>query len=65
MTTIDIFRTDFRLPEKVCILAPGPNGLGHYGEIPSDYEVIAVSKAVMIAEVPRKRLWMMCERGTP
>ena len=60
MTTIDIFRTDFRLPEKVCILAPGPNGLGHYGEIPSDYEVIAVSKAVMIAEVPRKRLWMMC-----
>jgi hypothetical protein len=60
MIIFDIFRTDFQLPERVCILAPGPNGRGHYEEIPSDYEVIAVSKAVMIAEVPHKSIWMMC-----
>ena len=60
MKIVDIFFTNFQLPGKVCILAPGPNGRGHYEEIPSDYEVIAVSKAVLIAEVPRKSIWMMC-----
>jgi hypothetical protein len=59
MPEIDVFRTAFRLPPRVCILAPGPKGRRHYGEIPDDYEIIAVSKAVLIEEVPRKSIWMM------
>jgi hypothetical protein len=59
MPAIDLFRSNLRLPAKVCILAPGPNGKKHYHEIPADYEVIAVSKAVLINEVPRKQIWMM------
>jgi hypothetical protein len=60
MASIDVFRSNFRLSPKVCILAPGPNGKGHYHEIPADYEVIAVSKAVLIDDVPKKRVWVMC-----
>jgi len=59
MAEIDVFRSTFRLPPKVCILAPGPNGRGHYAEIPTDYEVIAVSKAVLIREVQSKPIWIM------
>jgi hypothetical protein len=59
MPAIDLFNSALRLPAKVCILAPGPNGKKHYHEIPADYEVIAVNKAVLIDEVPRKQFWMM------
>ena len=58
MSFIDIFQSDFRLREKVCILAPGPNGREHYREIPAGFQVIAVSKAVFIAEI-RAEIWMM------
>jgi hypothetical protein len=60
MASIDVFRSNFRLSPKVCILAPGPNGRGHYHEIPADCDVIAVSKAVLIDDVPKKRAWVMC-----
>jgi hypothetical protein len=59
MLAIDVFQWTFRLPPKVCILAPGPNGRGHYYEIPADHVVIAVSKAVLIDDVPHKPIWMM------
>ena len=55
---MDIFKSDFRLRPKVCILAPGPNGRDHHREIPSDFQVIAVSKAALVREV-RSEVWMM------
>jgi len=54
----NLFDSDFRLPEKVCILAPGPNGKAHYGRIPPDFCVVALSIAVLIPEV-RAKVWMM------
>ena len=54
----NIFDSDFRFPEKVCIVAPGPNGIGRYEEIPAGFSVIAVSKAVLIPEL-RPSVWMM------
>ena len=65
MTSIDVFRSDFRLPARVCILAPGPNGRGHYSQIPSDYQVITVSKAVTIGGLPPDTIWMMCHANQP
>jgi hypothetical protein len=59
MPAIDVFRSTLRLPATACILAPGPNGRPHYGKIPGDCAIIAVSKAVMIPNVPRKDIWMM------
>ena len=53
-----IFESDFRLPPKVCILAPGPRGRPHYGDIPKDYCVIALNKAVFIPEV-KIDIWLM------
>ena len=44
-----IFEDGFRAPEKVCILAPGPNGKPHWSRI--DCPVIAVNYAVHI-ELP-------------
>lgn len=58
MPWTDVFDSDLHLPEKVCIVAPGPNGAGHYREIPSGFTVIAVSKAVLIPDL-RPSLWMM------
>jgi hypothetical protein len=58
MPLVNIFESGFRLPPTVCIVAPGPNGCGHYREIPPDIYVIAVSKAVLIPSI-RPRLWMM------
>ena len=55
---LDVFRSRWRLPEKVCIVAPGPNGRGSYGRIPRDYLVLAVSKAVLIPEV-HASVWLM------
>ena len=54
----DIFKSDFRLRTKVCVLAPGPNGRDHHREIPTDFQVIAVSKAALVREV-RAEVWMM------
>jgi len=58
MPLVNVFGSDFRLPPKVCIVAPGPNGCGHYREIPPDFFLIAVSKAVLIPSI-RPRVWMM------
>jgi hypothetical protein len=58
MPFVDIFQSGLRLPPKVCIVAPGPNGRGRYREIPADCYVIAVSKAVLIPSI-RPQLWMM------
>lgn len=58
MPFVDIFASDFRLPERVCILAPGPNGAGHYSEIPAGFSVMAVAKAVLIPEVEAD-IWVM------
>lgn len=58
MTWPNIFDSGFRLPRKVCIVAPGPMGLGHYESIPDEFLVIAVSKAVLIPGLPTA-VWMM------
>jgi hypothetical protein len=58
MTWKNVFESDLRLPEKVCVLAPGPNGERHYADIPPEFYVIAVSKAVLIPEF-HPRIWMM------
>jgi hypothetical protein len=55
---VNLFDSDFRLPPRVCIVAPGPRGRGHYREIPPDFYVITVSKAVLIPSL-RPDLWMM------
>lgn len=54
----DIFGSSFRLPSKVCIVAPGPNGKNHYSEIPSAFCQIAVSKAVLIPGL-KPAVWVM------
>ena len=46
-----IFDSDFSLPQRLCILAPGPLGRHHYHEIPDGFGVLAVNKAVMIPDV--------------
>src|SRR5262245_18369130 len=45
---VDVEQSNLRLDRKVCIVAPGPNGHGHYHRIPGDFHVLAVSKAVLI-----------------
>ena len=55
----DVFDSDFELPsEKVCVLAPGPNGRGHYANIPADFCVVAVAKAILIPDI-KADIWMM------
>jgi len=58
MPYVDLFQSEFTLPRRVCIVAPGPNGRAHYGNIPADGYVIAVSKAVLIPSI-RPKLWLM------
>lgn len=58
MAFVEIFDSDFALPPKVCILAPGPNGKPHYDDIPDNYCVIALNKAVFIPEV-KIDVWLM------
>ena len=60
----DVFTAGLRLPETVCILAPGPNGREHYERIPPHACVIAVAKAVLIPGV-RAGLWMMTHGDQP
>ena len=55
---VNIFESNFRLPPKVCIVAPGPNGKKHYHEIPMDFSVIAVNKAVLISEI-KVDIWIL------
>jgi len=54
----ELFASNLELPPKVCVVAPGPNGKGHYASIPSDFCVIAVAKAILITEVSAD-IWMM------
>ena len=58
MSLVDVFQSDLSLPSRVCIVAPGPRGFGHYRRIPKCVCVIAVGKAVMIPGV-RADVWMM------
>jgi hypothetical protein len=58
MPLLNIYESDFRLPEAVCILAPGPNGKAYYDLIAGDWCVIAVNKAVLIREV-RPDVWLI------
>ena len=58
MHLVNVFEANLHLSPKVCVVAPGPNGKGHYAEIPSDFFVIAVAKAILIPEV-RADMWMM------
>jgi hypothetical protein len=55
---VNVFASGLRLPPRVCIVAPGPNGPGNYRKIPPDVYVIAVSKAVLVPSI-RPRLWVM------
>jgi hypothetical protein len=54
----DVFTTGFTFPKRVCVLAPGPNGIPYYEKIPEDLYVIAVSKAITIKQV-EINCWMM------
>src|SRR5262245_19640640 len=54
----NVFESNFELPSKVCVVAPGPQGKGHYASIPKDFAVIAVAKAILIPEV-QADVWMM------
>lgn len=47
----DVFASDFTFPEKVCVLALGPNGEAHFARIPADACVFALNKAVLIRQV--------------
>ncbi len=58
MPIMNIYGSSFCLPPKVCILAAGPNGRARYKEIPADFCVLAVNKAVLIAEV-KADIWMI------
>src|SRR4051794_19315511 len=55
---VDVNDSDLRLAPRVCIVAPGRNGRGHYQRIPADFQVIAVSKAVLIPDLS-PAIWMM------
>lgn len=63
MAIVDVLESSFRVGEKVCILAPGPNGREHYAEIPADYRVISVSKAILIPQV-ESDVWVMNDLKT-
>ena len=60
----NIFESGFELPERVCILAPGPSGRAHYREIPGGFLVIAVAKAVLIPGISAD-IWMMNHADQP
>ncbi len=54
----DVFDSDLRMARHVCVVAPGPNGRQYYSRIPDNYQVMVVSKAVLIPEV-RPEIWVM------
>jgi hypothetical protein len=47
----NIVNSGFTLGEKVCVVAPGPNGKNHYADIPDDFSIIVVNKAILIEEI--------------
>jgi hypothetical protein len=55
---VDVTQADLQLGRRVCIVAPGPNGRGHYHRIPPDFQIVAASKAVLIPEL-RPAIWVM------
>lgn len=61
---VDISRSGLQLGRRVCIVAPGPNGRGHYGRIPDNFQVVAVSKAVLIPGL-RPSVWVMTHGDQP
>ena len=64
--TIDIYGQKFPMPDKVYVLAPGPNGIKAYKKIPPSSYVIAVNSAVMIPashKVPFKiSAWIVSDK---
>jgi hypothetical protein len=60
----DVFDAGFTFPERVCVLAPGPNGLACYDQIPKDFYVIGVSRAVLIDQV-KIDCWVMQGKSRP
>lgn len=56
---IDFFKTDLvnGMPERVYILATGPNGKEYHDKIPDNAYVIAVNQGIMIR--PNCNLWMV------
>ena len=64
MPFVDVSESGLRLARKVCIAAPGRNGRGHYQRIPADFQIVAVSKAVLIREL-RPAIWMMTHSDQP
>jgi hypothetical protein len=61
---IDVTESNLRVERKVCIVAPGPNGRGHYHRIPPGFQTIAVSKAVLIPELT-PAIWIMTHGDQP
>ena len=59
MAFVDLFESDFRVRSKVCIVAPGPNGREYYRRIPDDFQIVVVSKAVLVPELQRADVWVM------
>lgn len=54
----DVFASDLRMARAVCIVAPGPNGRPYYSQIPEGYQVVVVSKAVLIPDI-QPEIWVM------
>jgi hypothetical protein len=61
---VDVSESDLRLERKVCVVAPGPNGRGHYQRIPADFQILAVSKAVLIPDL-LPAIWIMTHSDQP
>ena len=61
---VDLTESNLRLGRKVCIVAPGPNGRGHYQRIPAVFQIVAVSKAVSIPGL-RPAIWLMTHSDQP
>lgn len=59
----NILHSSLSLGEKVCIVAPGPNGAKHYHEIPDDYSIIVVNKAIQI-EAITPTWWVIAHTDT-
>jgi hypothetical protein len=54
----EIFSSDFRFPEKVCLIAPGPTAIDSLPLIPVDFARLAVNKAVLIPGA-KANFWVM------
>jgi hypothetical protein len=61
---VDVRESGLRLKPRVCIVAPGRNGKGHYHRIPADFQIIAVSKAVLVSNL-RSEIWVMAHSDQP